>query len=312
MPFLFVGMLVFEFFSVILRLRRNLHPSQVMTVNEAISFLKSSLNGTTDNGEINAIVRMVIKHVLNYEPVDIILRGDHDVPEFVESRLAHIASRLNRKEPIQYVLGTAHFHGHDFTVTPATLIPRPETEQLVDIIIDENPREDLSVLDVGTGSGCIAISLAMALKFASVIAIDISNDALAVAQKNAATIKARVTFKQADALQPWPIDPESLDIVVSNPPYICNSERGEMEPNVLDYEPSQALFVSDDDPLKFYRSIATQSTITLKPGGRLYFEINRRFGHETAAMLQQLGYDNISIINDTFGNQRFVSATWKS
>lgn len=281
-----------------------------MTVNEAISFFKSSIVADLDSGEKSAIVRMVIKHVLNYEPVDIILRGDHDVPEFVESRLAEIASRLNRNEPVQYILGTAHFYGHDFTVTPATLIPRPETEQLVDMIVDENPAADLNVLDVGTGSGCIAISLAMALKFATVTAYDISTEALAVAQTNAKSIKAQVNFAEVDALKPWPAQRESLDIVVSNPPYICESEKVQMESNVLDYEPAHALFVSDENPLLFYKQISQEASLALKPGGRLYFEINRRYGSETAAMLKGMGYDDVSVLTDTYGNERFVKAVW--
>lgn len=281
-----------------------------MTVNEAISFFKSSIVADLDSGEKSAIVRMVIKHVLNYEPVDIILRGDHDVPEFVESRLAEIASRLNRNEPVQYILGTAHFYGHDFTVTPATLIPRPETEQLVDMIVDENPAADLNVLDVGTGSGCIAISLAMALKFATVTAYDISAEALAVAQTNAKSIKAQVNFAEVDALKPWPAQRESLDIVVSNPPYICESEKVQMESNVLDYEPAHALFVPDENPLLFYKQISQEASLALKPGGRLYFEINRRYGSETAAMLKGMGYDDVSVLTDTYGNERFVKAVW--
>ena len=276
-----------------------------MTVNEAISFFKSSIVADLDSGEKSAIVRMVIKHVLNYEPVDIILRGDHDVPEFVESRLAEIASRLNRNEPVQYILGTA-----DFTVTPATLIPRPETEQLVDMIVDENPAADLNVLDVGTGSGCIAISLAMALKFATVTAYDISTEALAVAQTNAKSIKAQVNFAEVDALKPWPAQRESLDIVVSNPPYICESEKVQMESNVLDYEPAHALFVPDENPLLFYKQISQEASLALKPGGRLYFEINRRYGSETAAMLKGMGYDDVSVLTDTYGNERFVKAVW--
>lgn len=283
-----------------------------MTVNESISYLKNKLDGIAEIGEINALVRIIIKHVLNYEPVDVILRGDHDVPEFVEDRLTYIAARLRQHEPIQYILGTAPFHGHEFFVTPATLIPRPETEQLVDIITDRNTDSDLCILDVGTGSGCIAISLAMTLKFASVTAMDISTEAIDVARSNATHIKAHVNFLHADALKEWPIDNESLDIVVSNPPYICEREKKDMEPNVLDYEPSQALFVSDDDPLLFYRAIATQSRRVLKPGGRIYFEINRQYGNETKELLNSLRYNNIEVISDSYGNQRFVCAIWDS
>ena len=178
------------------------------------------------------------------------------------------------------------------------------------MIVDENPAADLNVLDVGTGSGCIAISLAMALKFATVTAYDISTEALAVAQTNAKSIKAQVNFAEVDALKPWPAQRESLDIVVSNPPYICESEKVQMESNVLDYEPAHALFVPDENPLLFYKQISQEASLALKPGGRLYFEINRRYGSETAAMLKGMGYDDVSVLTDTYGNERFVKAVW--
>ena len=177
------------------------------------------------------------------------------------------------------------------------------------MIVDENNASDLKVLDIGTGSGCIAISLALALKFAQVTAIDISTAAIDVAMENARNNKAQVKFLQADALNLGHLGCEPLDIVVSNPPYVCDSEKVLMEPNVLNYEPHSALFVPDDDPLLFYRAIAQYSLRALKPGGRLYFEINRQFGSETAQMLTELGFDDVVVTRDSFGNNRFVSAT---
>lgn len=260
-------------------------------------------------GEAQAIARIVMKHYMDYDAVDIVLRGDSVLPDFMPSKIESVVMRLKQNEPIQYILGKAYFYGREFTVTSRTLIPRPETEQLVDMIVDENNASDLKVLDIGTGSGCIAISLALALKFAQVTAIDISTAAIDVAMENARNNKAQVKFLQADALNLGHLGCEPLDIVVSNPPYVCDSEKVLMEPNVLNYEPHSALFVPDDDPLLFYRAIAQYSLRALKPGGRLYFEINRQFGRETAQMLTELGFDDVVVTRDSFGNNRFVSAT---
>ena len=280
-----------------------------MTTNQAIALFRQELAGTCDGGEIIAITRMVMKHVLNYDPVDMILRGDNELPDFAPERLSAIIARLKASEPIQYVLGVAQFHGHTFEVTRDTLIPRPETEQLVDMIVDENPAPDLQVLDVGTGSGCIAVSLALALKFAQVTALDISGAALAVARRNATACKARIKCVEADIMTLAAPPRPTLDIVVSNPPYVCESERGEMEANVLDYEPDSALFVPDADPLKFYQAIARYSRSALKPGGRIYLEINCRFGKEIVQELEACGFVDAAVHRDTWGNDRFVSAT---
>ena len=231
--------------------------------------------------------------------------------EFIErrviQRIADLIARLRRHEPLQYVVGQALFHGHKFKVTPAVLIPRPETEQLVDLIIDENAGSDLRVLDMGTGSGCIAISLARALKFPQVDALDVSRDALEVARENAATLKVKVRFFESDMLAPQPA--ARYDIIVSNPPYVCWSEREAMEPNVKDYEPGQALFVPDNDPLLFYKAIAPYAAQSLERGGRLYLEINQRFGNEVKRLLEDCGFDEVRIIDDSFGNPRFAAAT---
>lgn len=236
------------------------------------------------------------------------MRDGEQLPEFFDSRLASIIARLKQHEPLQYILGKARFHGHSFAVTPATLIPRPETEQLVDMIVDENTGSDLAVLDIGTGSGCIAISLARALKFAQVTATDVSPDALAVAQHNATALKTRVRFLEQDILT-CSAPSQAWDIIVSNPPYITEQEKATMERNVLDYEPHSALFVPNDDPMLFYRPIAAYASRSLKNGGRLYLEINRAMAQQVSDILRQAGLSNIHIHNDFNGNNRFITAT---
>ena len=277
-----------------------------MILKQAIEQLNNGLAGVSEPREVQAMIRIICEDVFNYDPVDVALRQESELPDFAPERISDIISRLRRHEPLQYIVGTALFHGHKFKVTPAVLIPRPETEQLVDLIVDENTAADLRVLDMGTGSGCIAISLARALKFAQVDAFDISQDALAVARENAANLKVKVRLFQSDMLAPQPT--ARYDIIVSNPPYICWSERESMERNVLDYEPGQALFVLDNDPLLFYKAIAPYAAQSLERGGRLYLEINQRCGNEVKRLLEDCGLDEVRIIEDSFGRVRFAAA----
>lgn len=277
-----------------------------MKLKEAIEQLREGLAGVADPQEVRAMIRVICEDVFNYDSVDVALRQESELPDFAPQLVAEIIARLQRHEPLQYILGTARFHGHRFKVTPAVLIPRPETEQLVDLIIEENQGSDLRVLDMGTGSGCIAISLARALKFARVDALDVSRDALAVARDNAASLKVKVRFFESDILAPQPS--ATYDIIVSNPPYITWSERELMERNVKDYEPAQALFVPDNDPLLFYKAIASYANRSLEKGGRLYLEINQRFGAEVKRLLEDCGFDEVRIIVDSFGKDRFAVA----
>ena len=279
-----------------------------MTTEQIIIGLKRRLQECYDVAEANALARMVVEEVLHYSPVDVLLRGNVEQDEVFVEHIRSIADRLCKGEPIQYIFGHARFHGHEFKVTPATLIPRPETELLVDMITDDaGGAADLRVLDIGTGSGCIAISLALALRWPEVEAFDISAEALAVAKENAASLKAKVDFVQTDILTAVP-EADSLDVVVSNPPYICDSERADMERNVLEHEPATALFVPDADPLIFYRAIAKYAAVALKPAGRIYLEINRRFGDETCQLLEENGFEQAQVMRDQFGNPRIVKA----
>ena len=277
-----------------------------MKLKEAIEQLRSGLAGVAEPQEVQAMIRIICEDIFNYDQVDVALRQESELPDFAQERVTEIIARLRRHEPLQYIVGSARFHGHRFKVTPAVLIPRPETEQLIDMIVDENPASDLRVLDMGTGSGCIAISLARALRFAQVDALDVSRDALAVARENAAALKVKVRFFESDMLSPQP--PARYDIIVSNPPYVCWSERESMERNVLDYEPGQALFVPDNDPLLFYKAIAAYATASLERGGRLYLEINQRFGNEVKRLLEGNGFDEVRIIEDSYGKTRFAAA----
>jgi release factor glutamine methyltransferase len=280
-----------------------------MTTREAILHFNKELDGRFPDNELKSMIRIIFDDVMHYQQVDIIIHDDDQLPDFFQSRLEDIIDRLKHDEPIQYILGEARFHGRSFNVTKATLIPRPETEQLVDLIIDENKASDLRVLDIGTGTGCIAISLARDLKFPSISAIDISGEALKVAADNATRLKAKVNFEQCDILTATP-KPDAFDIIVSNPPYVCDNERSAMSRNVLDYEPATALFVPDDDPLKFYKAIARYAATALSDGGRLYLEINRQFGEMTANLLND-DFIDVRILKDFCDNTRFVTATRK-
>ena len=278
-----------------------------MTTHQITSYIKQALAEAYPEGEVRAFVRILFEEWLHYSTVDIYMRADCEVPDFVEQKMRRAVERLLAHEPIQHIVGVAHFHGHRFKVDRHTLIPRPETEQLVDMIIDQNPATDLRVLDIGTGSGCIAISLARALKFAQVTAFDVSQAALDVAAGNASALGAKVKFCLTDILSAKPTD-NQFDIIVSNPPYICHSEKSQMESNVLLYEPHTALFVPDNDPLLFYRAIALYASRALSPGGKLYFEINAAYGNATAQLLKQHGFTDIEIVRDFYGRDRFASA----
>lgn len=257
-------------------------------------------------GEARAVYRLVMETRFHLSQTDILLGKDKNLSPHDLTELENILTRLLQGEPVQYVLGEAWFCGMRLHVEPGVLIPRPETEQLVEAILQETAAER-SVLEVGTGSGCIAISLAKAGR--TVTATDISATALRVASGNAAAQDVCVRFVQDDVLHTALPQQEQWDVVVSNPPYVCQSEAGQMEPLVLCHEPHEALFVPDDDPLRFYRAILGLATTRLRPTGRVYFEINRRYGSELCTLARDMGFANVRLWKDSFGNERFIACT---
>jgi len=260
--------------------------------------------------EAQALARMVMEERYNLSQTDLLLDKDSNLSADDHTELTNIVNRLLQHEPIQYVLGTARFCGRDFHVEPGVLIPRPETEELVQLIVRRHAKnsKQLGVLDIGTGSGCIAISLALELPLSGVSAWDISQEALHIAQGNAERLHAEVEFKKEDILHPEPTS-QQWDIIVSNPPYVRRLEAREMDPNVLDYEPHLALFVPDDDALRFYRAIARFAGCHLSAGGQLYLEINQYLPDETARLIAEYGFSSVEIHTDQFGNKRILSCS---
>lgn len=279
-----------------------------MTVKEVADKAYRSLAPRFGEGEARWMVRLMMEEYKNYSPVDMAVRGDFDAGENVERRIDETVGRLLNGEPIQYIFGKARFYGMNLKVTPDVLIPRPETEELVDLIVNDRGGErDLRVLDVCTGSGCIAIALARNLPFSEVDAVDISLEALAVARENASELKAAVSFKEGDALR-MGADGAEYDIIVSNPPYIAEHERAEMDRNVLEHEPALALFVPDADPLRFYVAIARYALVALKEQGGLYFEINPLYASDLAGQMKAMGWSDVSILPDMQKKNRFLIA----
>lgn len=280
-----------------------------MTLSVCISNTRKRL---TEAGfspaETSWMVRDIFAALKGYTHVDLITRCDDEITDWLASQVQSVVTRIASGTPVQYALGQTRWMGMTLKVTPAVLIPRPETEQLVDMAIaDCGDTTDLRILDIGTGSGCIAIAMARALKFPIVTAIDISDEALAVAKENADTLKAKVDFKSVDILSATPVR-GSCDIIISNPPYIAEQEKADMGANVLMHEPHTALFVPDDDPVKFYRAIARYARASLNPGGSLWLEINPLYAIVTRATVADAGFMSIDIIRDERGKQRFIHA----
>ena len=284
-------------------------PSKTSTLQHVCNSTLQQLCTLYSIGEAQWMIRIIFEHLKGWSRVDLAIRANDELSEFIVDKVNSITQRLLKHEPLQYILGEARFFGMNLRVTPAVLIPRAETEELVDIIIDDaNNRHDLSALDICTGSGCIAIALSRNLPFASVTAIDISDDALSIASENAKATHTSIDFIKADALNLTAPTKPGFDIIVSNPPYIAEYERAAMERNVLEYEPELALFVPNDDPLKFYRAISLYALSALQPGGKLYFEINPIFSNELSLMLKTHGWNNVEILPDSHKKMRFAKA----
>lgn len=276
-------------------------------MNVSVSHIRRALQESYSVQEAANLSRIVCCEMLGQTTIDYYLGKDIILSSKEMQKLNGILARLLNFEPIQYIQGTARFLERSYHVAPGVLIPRPETEELVEVMLREIP-SDARILDIGTGSGCIAISLSKAFPNAKVTAWDVSEDALCIARRNNDDLQASVCFVKQDVLA-WRGDGgQCYDVIVSNPPYITESEKQEMERNVLDWEPFSALFVPNNDPLLFYRRIGELGRMMLVDSGRLYFEINRAYGEATAMMLCGQGYTGIRILKDISGNDRFVIA----
>lgn len=276
-------------------------------MNPIVSYIKQTLQGYYPDSEIVSMAKLLLTQVFGMSVVELYAGKDTIFSANEQKQLDDILIRLQKQEPIQYIIGTEEFYGLTFEVNGDVLIPRPETGELIDWIVKEHKHAQAKILDIGTGSGCIAISLAKNLEAAEVVSWDVSEEALQVAARNCRRNDVRVILEHRDVLQASPTG-ERFDMIVSNPPYIIEKEKTDMSANVLDWEPELALFVPDDKPLLFYQKIAELGVDMLVPGGKLYFEINREYGRQTVDMLVALGYKNIELRKDLFQNDRMIKA----
>jgi release factor glutamine methyltransferase len=282
------------------------------------SKMLTALSSIYDEQEIESFFYLLLESYQGKKRIDLALNPDMEMDALQLIQWESALSELLNQKPIQYIIGATEFYGLPFLVNENTLIPRPETEELVEWIVAESRNSatgSLKILDIGTGSGCIAISLAKNLPNAEVFAVDVSEKALAVAKKNADTNKVKVNFIQADILKindlvELPTSnfqlPTHFDIIVSNPPYVRHLEKAEIKPNVLEHEPHLALFVEDTDALLFYRKIVELAKKNLAEKGKLFFEINQYLGKETLQLLEKFGFNSTELKKDIYGNDRMT------
>ena len=284
-----------------------------MILKEFRTYFTEALSEIYPKTEIDTFFFLLIEEKLNLQRVDTVMKPDFLITDAVLSELKEIINRLKKEEPIQYIFGKTEFYGLPFSVNENTLIPRPETEELVEWILKEVAElrevkvEKLSILDIGTGTGCIPISLAKNVSNSNIYAIDVSSEALKIAQQNATLNNVEISFLEIDILKTEKL-PQQFNIIVSNPPYVRELEKVEINNNVLENEPHLALFVDDDNPLIFYAKIADLAKNYLTKNGLLFFEINQYLGKETVEMLQKKGFNNIELKKDLFGNHRMIKA----
>lgn len=284
----------------------------MMILKEYKLHIINELESIFDLQEIESFFYIITEFLHQKKRIDLALEPNFSINENEVEKWNAIIAQLKQEKPIQYILGETEFYGLRFLVNENTLIPRPETEELVDLIINRQKAKvkskKLKILDVGTGSGCIAISLVKNLPEAKIFALDVSEKALETAKKNAEINKVEVEFLHQSILETEDLK-QQFDIIVSNPPYVRNLEKEEIKKNVLEYEPHLALFVEDNDPLIFYRKIAQLAQKNLSENGKLYFEINQYLGKETVELLESLGFQNIELIKDVYGNDRMIQCT---
>ena len=278
-----------------------------MTLKKLFTEYSKALLGLYSKNEAESLTFWLFESILGKKRIDI-LKDEPigSLPKELETAMEQLLSGT----PIQYVLGFAPFYGREFFVNSAVLIPRNETEELVHLIIQENQQKGIRILDIGTGSGCIPITLALEMNEPLLYALDVSKEALETAIKNASKLDAKVTFEKLDILKEE-IPYHGLDIIVSNPPYVRYSEKEQMHKNVLEHEPHLALFVFDQDPLLFYRVIGEKAKKVLKPKGKIYLEINEALGEDTRKLMEHLGYSQVRIIKDLNGKERILIGVWK-
>lgn len=282
-----------------------------MTIHDIKNEIRTRLTPSVGEGEAEAMAKMILEEIKGYSPIELVIHSNRELEPETIARIREITDRVEKGEPLQYVLGRMWWQGRKFIVNPSVLIPRPETSQLVDMIVDENKdRNDLSVLDIGTGSGCIAVTLALELPYSKVTAIDISEQAIDTAKANALALNAKVDFKQIDVydIRQSELSKKNFDIIVSNPPYVLESERESVEPRVKDHEPQAALFVDDSHSIDIYRKIIDFSARNLNEGGRLYLEINPLCAQAIKQALYEAGLAEAEIMRDYTGTYRMAKA----
>lgn len=277
-------------------------------MQNVIQHIQSELRGHYPENEIKSFCNLIIQKLTGFSRIEILVNKNTNFSVEKQQDVEKIIEKLKKQVPIQYILGETDFYGHTFNVNESVLIPRPETEELVDWIQKDNSSNQIkNILDIGTGSGCIAISLKHIFTNAVVDAFDISETALVTAKSNARRNKVNINFIKADILNAPKFD-KKWDLIVSNPPYVTEFEKNEILPNVLEHEPHLALFVPDNDPLLFYRNIAKFAQKYLLPNGKLYFEINREYGLECIDMLTNMGFSDVELRKDISGNDRMIRA----
>ncbi|NCD71975.1 peptide chain release factor N(5)-glutamine methyltransferase [Mucilaginibacter agri] len=282
------------------------------TVADVLNTFKHGLNAVYDSLEVDAITMLVLSELTGYSKAKLKAFPETELTGEQQERLTSMLNQLQTGQPVQYILGYTEFYGLRFEVNSNVLIPRPETEELVNWVIESAPIPAVNILDIGTGSGCIAITLKHELKQAKVSAIDISKGALEVAKRNADSNHTPVNFIHADILNYEAINMDNrLDIIVSNPPYVTETDKRQMHTNVTDFEPHSALFVPEEDPLLFYIAIADFAIKNLKPGGLLFFEINESYGKETVEMLLNKSFKNIELRKDMSGRDRMIRCSYQ-
>lgn len=278
-----------------------------ITISDTVRYIKNNLRPLYSPSETDQIIYLIFEHLLNYSKIEIHINQNDIITDVISKKIEDILTGLKKHRPIQYILGNAYFYDLSFKVNEHVLIPRQETEELVRWIIDDNKEKKLNIIDIGTGTGCIAVALAKNIEKSTVFACDKSQKIIDIASENAERNNVAVNFIKKDILNEGE-DNIKYDIIVSNPPYVCESEKEMMRPNVLEYEPHSALFVSDEDPLLFYRKIAMFGLKNLKKPGAIYFEINERYGNNVVDLLNLLNYSKVELRQDINRKDRMVRA----